>query len=1546
VNEYDDLLTGAKPAQGNEYDSLIADDSKTREAALRASLQKAAKTTPQRAAEVIRLSDRTKLPREVVERNYDTIAKQNPVDENDYSAMLSSSPKLAGWLQNEENAAIARNDLGVLGRIEHGVLGMANGWEKASQQGELADLLYKDMEGGLTPQESARRDTLKAMQRKFSELEEKYNEGGYVTGQTGYASRQMLSSLYASAQGIGYGGVAGAAAGSVLPGVGTVAGGTAGMIAGGLTASASYSYRMEAAFAFDELRSMKDHDGVPLDPAMARSVARAVGAVNGIIEVGSDVMLTSLVPGFGAIIGPLSGNAAKQAVVQRVRDALASPTTRGAIVKAAGKMASGAAIEGLEEFVQNLVQAGGREIAQAASGKEFAPDSLTADLQESSRQALDTFVGTFFTFAPIGGAHVYAQQRRIGQAKQSQAFFEALGNTVNESETFKTLPEKMQDFVRHATKDGPIENVYVPVEAWQQYWQSKNVDPSVAADEALGDSASYTRALQSGEDMAIPMSRYATKIAPTEANQFFAQELRLQPDEMNGREAAALEEKLKAEQEQQKQADKQDEGKARVDAAVAAVQEDVRAKLVAAGVEDATAQAYAATYGAAFRSIGERAGVDPQALYERYGLQVNREGLPKEGETMLGRQKKNLPLAEVGKFSTGTPVAFDYIRNTQKAPAPGADDQFAQNVEPAGRYMQEKPGSYQPMANMEDGSIEFQNPLVIHFGEGLYRDATNWKRQLSAAYGGLTGEKLSRAVAADGYDGIVTVGKHAKSGEAYTSEIVDLTMFKGEPQLPETIAVDGQDRPTMNSNGQPIAGSVESIEAFWRWFGNSTVVDAQGRPLVVYHGTNEDIDEFDVEALSSKTGNPNAQLGFFFTDSNDEASRYSRDWGKDGGNVMAVYLRIEKPYAMPYKEFDDLAMAAYRSLQSEPGYNADAVVPFGDMDAQRAAAERVAKHEAIAKLQARERGNSLKAEGFDGAVVKVGGVTEFIAFEAAQIKSATGNRGTFDAASDNILYQTKVERDLIIQHNVTQANLMHALKLGGFPVPSLAVAKAADSLVNFGEITLIGPVEMADPKGYARTKVYGSDVYSPRYPTIEYKFDRAGENVLAKIIAKHVALTGLKYFDLDSLQKEGAKYLRQHPAVMAEFLEGKGIKVDRVQAPKEGHYSQEDRSNRATEFALQDAIRKDEATREEFDAYTEALLQKMNPSERIFKGFTYNGNRSYTPHTLENVVRILKKDLRGGESSGNIYGIGQLRSKFSPQFRSLASIKDKRDLLVSKDKFEQIKKEVEGEFFALVDALKPYYNSSVDPFRFTDTVMAVIEDSPRGLDRAFTSYGFADVPQDVRQDIYQFVTRMRNMPTEYFEAKIVREVDLAEFRAAVVPDNIRPEVAQALLSRGVTFDTYKAGSESDRKAVVKALADRLGDKVMFQEGAQKPVARIRWGQDRQFNIDLLENADLSTFIHESGHFWLEVLGDIAHELRIVPAEKLNDQQRRMLDDYNTILKWLGVDDRSKIGVEQHEKFARGIEAYYMEGKAPSLRCAQCSPACARGCCRSTDRCAS
>lgn len=136
----------------------------------------------------------------------------------------------------------------------------------------------------------------------------------------------------------------------------------------------------------------------------------------------------------------------------------------------------------------------------------------------------------------------------------------------------------------------------------------------------------------------------------------------------------------------------------------------------------------------------------------------------------------------------------------------------------------------------------------------------------------------------------------------------------------------------------------------------------------------------------------------------------------------------------------------------------------------------------------------------------------------------------------------------------------------------------------------------------------------------------------------------------------------------------------------------------------------------------------------------------------------------------------------------------------------------------------------------------------------------------------------------------------------VVSVNVDP----ALLSLDDEFPDGRADFAVKGKAVAVADASR----VLEQEGARGRIMM----SDGAHIVELFKNADLSTLLHESGHLFLDELTRDATGA---------DAPAQLRDDLAAVLKWMGVKDASEIGVEQHEMFARGFEAYLMEGKAPS-----------------------
>lgn len=124
---------------------------------------------------------------------------------------------------------------------------------------------------------------------------------------------------------------------------------------------------------------------------------------------------------------------------------------------------------------------------------------------------------------------------------------------------------------------------------------------------------------------------------------------------------------------------------------------------------------------------------------------------------------------------------------------------------------------------------------------------------------------------------------------------------------------------------------------------------------------------------------------------------------------------------------------------------------------------------------------------------------------------------------------------------------------------------------------------------------------------------------------------------------------------------------------------------------------------------------------------------------------------------------------------------------------------------------------------------------------------------------------------------------------------------------------------------VAELTAAFKGRPLFQPAdGDRPRGQIILGRNGSRTIQLLEGANLSTFHHETGHLFLDELLEDAY------TEGASPQLRADLD---LLLGWWGVKARTKDGraavvaeatrVVNHEKFARGYEAYLREGKAPA-----------------------
>ncbi len=192
----------------------------------------------------------------------------------------------------------------------------------------------------------------------------------------------------------------------------------------------------------------------------------------------------------------------------------------------------------------------------------------------------------------------------------------------------------------------------------------------------------------------------------------------------------------------------------------------------------------------------------------------------------------------------------------------------------------------------------------------------------------------------------------------------------------------------MMTNWERGDDDITATPEFQAWFGDSKVVDTEGRPLVVYHGTNRDFSSF---AKSGPFGaaRPRTRGGlasgarqlFCFSNDADVASEFAGRKPmrrvRAGPNVIPAFVALTNPLIIeaagrPWSATQKAVLDAF-----DGGVYDGAIV--------------------------RDSADGVMREGPASDV--------YIAFRPEQIKSAIGNRGSFDPANPNILFSQPAAPD-------------------------------------------------------------------------------------------------------------------------------------------------------------------------------------------------------------------------------------------------------------------------------------------------------------------------------------------------------------------------------------------------------------------------------------------------------------------------------------------------------------------------------------------------------
>ena len=207
------------------------------------------------------------------------------------------------------------------------------------------------------------------------------------------------------------------------------------------------------------------------------------------------------------------------------------------------------------------------------------------------------------------------------------------------------------------------------------------------------------------------------------------------------------------------------------------------------------------------------------------------------------------------------------------------------------------------------------------------------------------------------------------------------------------------------------------------------------------------------------------------------------------------------------------------------------------------------------------------ALGKDGSIVY--NIGEMQERSTPQINGSSGNSGAQrgNASGTSILtdgenvkpqfsLKAPVEetKNLLALHNLTEKNLLDAAKLGGLPMPSIAIVKADEGHGEYGDISFVFSKDTIDPQLFRSNKVYGYDAWTPTAPQIEYEVNEKSAKKIHDLFYRMERAKGRSFADPlysaantleDELNRKGGVdkivgAMRDDPRVMNIYLEDTG----------------------------------------------------------------------------------------------------------------------------------------------------------------------------------------------------------------------------------------------------------------------------------------------------------------------------------------------------------------------------------------------------------------------
>lgn len=224
--------------------------------------------------------------------------------------------------------------------------------------------------------------------------------------------------------------------------------------------------------------------------------------------------------------------------------------------------------------------------------------------------------------------------------------------------------------------------------------------------------------------------------------------------------------------------------------------------------------------------------------------------------------------------------------------------------------------------------------------------------------------------------------------------------------------------------------------------------------------------------------------------------------------------------------------------------------------------------------------------------------------------------------------------------------------------------------------------------------------------------------------------------------------------------------------------------------------------------------------------FTRSGERRsweslHWENTLENVVKVMKEE----ENGVGFFGGSGLWGVSAKEYSSIDEIREDSERLerMDEEEYSAIREELGQRFQEIAVSIMD--ETERNQFIAIDDAMGCIVDAVRvsktksGITKELSKYPHLTITETAVNDIVDLVRDIASMPTEYFEAKPMRAVDLSEIVKAVIPSNVSDELKTSLNEHDIEFIEYEAENNEDRIEKVNSVSQEKDIRFSIKEEA-------------------------------------------------------------------------------------------------------------------------------